>query len=93
MRKTHARPSKKFVCGKCKKRIRWMPQVHRAGGRGQLIWCEECWNESVVARPAYRGVPALEDAPAWRVPAPERGHQNRGRHSVQYGHSPGMSGP
>jgi len=46
MRKTHARPSKRFVCGRCKRRIRWMSQVHRAGGRGQLVWCETCWLET-----------------------------------------------
>lgn len=43
MRRTHSRPSKDYVCGRCKRRIRWMPQVHRGGGKKQLIWCERCW--------------------------------------------------
>lgn len=43
MRKAHARPSKRYVCDGCKRRIRWASQVHRVGRHGQLTWCDECY--------------------------------------------------
>ena len=47
MKKAHARPSKRYVCDGCKRRIRWASQVHRVGRHGQLIWCDECYGERI----------------------------------------------
>lgn len=69
MKKSHARPSKRFVCGRCKRRIRWAPKVHRAGGRGQLIWCEECWSEARNSNTSSARYVGSVKPPESRVPS------------------------
>lgn len=59
MKKAHARPSKRYVCDGCKRRIRWASLVHRVGRHGQLVWCDECWQSK--PGPTWEGGrPALE---------------------------------
>lgn len=78
MTRTHARPSKDFVCGRCKRRIRWMAHVRLGGLKGQLIWCERCWRDTRARPPGNTppGVPGPGGPTPPRRPASMEGQSS-----------------